>query len=39
MDPKNNPFDKGELAEEMLRETLPAIQGKSGGKFHFDISN
>jgi len=38
-DPRNNPFDKGELAEEMLRQTLPAIEGKSGGKFHFDILN
>jgi glutamate synthase (NADPH/NADH) large chain len=38
-DPKNDPFDKGELAEEMLRQTLPAIEGKSGGKFHFDVSN
>ena len=38
-DPRNNPFDKGELAEAMLRETLPAIEGKTGGKFHFDVSN
>jgi glutamate synthase (NADPH/NADH) large chain len=38
-DPKNEPFDKGELAEEMLRETLPAIENKAGGKFHFDVLN
>jgi glutamate synthase (NADPH/NADH) large chain len=38
-DPKNEPFDKGELAEEMLRETLPAIESKAGGKFHFDVLN
>jgi len=38
-DARNNPFDKGELAESMLRETLPAIEGKTGGKFHFDIRN
>jgi glutamate synthase (NADPH/NADH) large chain len=37
--PRNDPFDKGELAEAMLRETLPAIEGKTGGKFHFDVSN
>jgi glutamate synthase (NADPH/NADH) large chain len=36
---RNTPFDKGELAEAMLREVLPSIEGKSGGKFHFDVSN
>ncbi|MDH3746817.1 MAG: glutamate synthase large subunit [Gammaproteobacteria bacterium] len=38
-DLRNVPFDKGELAEEMLAATLPAITAKSGGKFHFDIRN
>jgi glutamate synthase (NADPH/NADH) large chain len=39
IEPRNDPFDKGELAEEMLRETLPAIEAKTGGRFHFDILN
>jgi glutamate synthase (NADPH/NADH) large chain len=38
-DPRNSPFDKGELAESMLRETLPAIEGKTGGRFEFAIRN
>lgn len=38
-EPRNNPFDKGELAEFMLREVLPAIEGKTGGCFEFDIMN
>ena len=32
-------FDKGELAEEMLATTLPAITARTGGKFAFEISN
>lgn len=36
---KNRPFDKGELAEEMVREVLPAITAKQGGDFHFRITN
>ena len=38
-DPRNNPFDKGELAEEMLRTVLPAIESKAGGKFGFEVRN
>ena len=38
-EPRNDPFDKGELAESMLRETLPAIEGKTGGCFEFDVMN
>ena len=37
--PGNDPFDKGELAEEMLQATLPAIKGKAGGKFGFEVRN
>jgi glutamate synthase (NADPH/NADH) large chain len=38
-EPRNEPFDKGELAEEMLRTTLPAIESGSGGKFGFEVRN
>ncbi len=37
--PSNAPFDKGELAEEMTEVTLPAIEQKLGGRFHFDVKN
>ncbi|MDO3381041.1 glutamate synthase large subunit [Gilvimarinus algae] len=36
---RNEPFDKGELAEAMVREVLPAIEVKSGGEFRFHITN
>ena len=36
---RNAPFDKGELAEEMLAATLPAIEGKLGGTFEFEVQN
>ena len=36
---RNEPFDKGELAEEMLAATLPAIESSSGGKFGFEVRN
>jgi len=38
-DLRNNPFDKGELAEEMLQTVLPAIESKSGGRFGFEVCN
>ncbi|MEA3299560.1 MAG: glutamate synthase large subunit [Pseudomonadota bacterium] len=37
--PKNEPFDKGTLAEAMVAEMLPAIENRSGGIFHYGISN
>lgn len=36
---KNEPFDKGETAEKMVAEMLPAIEAKSGGEFSFEINN
>ncbi len=36
---RNNPWDKGMLAERMVKEILPAIESKSGGIFHYDIKN
>ena len=38
-DPKNEPFDKGELAEAMVEACLPAIEAKSGGRFGFEVQN
>jgi len=38
-DLRNEPFDKGELAEQMVEETLPAIEAKSGGRFGFEVQN
>ena len=38
-DVRNQPFDKGELAEEMLQTVLPAIESKSGGRFGFEVRN
>ncbi len=38
-EPRNLPFDKGELAEDMVRATLPAIESMSGGEFAFDVHN
>jgi glutamate synthase (NADPH/NADH) large chain len=35
----NVPFDKGELAERMLVDILPAIDGQLGGEFHYRVTN
>jgi glutamate synthase (NADPH) large chain len=37
--PRNEPFDKGELAEQMLATIMPAIETKSGGRFGFEVRN
>ena len=36
---KNEPQDKGELAEEMVKDILPAIENKSGGIFNYKVQN
>ncbi len=36
---RNEPFDKGELAEQMVADTLPAIEGKTGGTFSYTVRN
>lgn len=36
---RNEPWDKGELAERMVAEILPAIEAKKGGDFNFEITN
>ncbi len=35
----NTSFDKGELAERMVKDALPAIEGKNGGELHYRIHN
>jgi len=35
----NRPFDRGELAEQMVRDILPAIEAKSGGTFAYTLTN
>ncbi|MEW5755687.1 MAG: glutamate synthase large subunit [Pseudomonadota bacterium] len=37
--PKNEPFDKGLLAEEMVAAALPAIEANRGGTFEFQVRN
>ena len=38
-DLRNEPFDKGELAEEMLVQALPAIEAGTGGQYEFKVQN
>jgi glutamate synthase (NADPH) large chain len=37
--PANAPFDKGELAERMVRDMLPAIEARQGGEWHYELKN
>ncbi len=37
--PSNAPFDRAELAEQMVQDTLAAIDGKRGGEFAYDVRN
>jgi glutamate synthase (NADPH/NADH) large chain len=39
LDPRNEPFDKGVLAEKMLGDMRQAIATKSGGRFSYLVSN
>jgi len=36
---RNEPFDRGELAEQMVREALAAIEAKSGGEYVYAVNN
>ena len=36
---RNEPFDKGELAEKMVADALAAIESKSGGEFSYEVKN
>ena len=35
----NDPFDKGEKAEEIIAATLDTVETKSGGEFEFEVCN
>lgn len=37
--PKNQPYDKGELAEQMVVDTQSAILNKTGGSFDYQVKN
>jgi glutamate synthase (NADPH/NADH) large chain len=37
--PSNAPFDRGELAERMVRDMLPAIEAKLGGEWSYPLDN
>ncbi|MDG4553908.1 MAG: glutamate synthase large subunit [Candidatus Competibacter sp.] len=39
LEPRNVPFDRGELAEQMVRDCLPAIAAQSGGEFSYSLKN
>ena len=39
IDPHNAPFDKGELAERMLKDMHQAIENKTGGTFGYEVAN
>ena len=39
VDPHNQPFDKGALAEKMLSDMQSAIETKSGGTFSYTVNN
>jgi glutamate synthase (NADPH/NADH) large chain len=39
LDDHNEPFDKGELAERMVADILPAIEGRTGGVFEYEVNN
>ena len=36
---RNQPFDKAELAEQMVRDCMPAIKNSRGGEFHYQLNN
>lgn len=39
LNPQNKPYDKGELAEQMVADMKDAIVSKAGGSFSYDIRN
>ncbi|MDH5231980.1 MAG: glutamate synthase large subunit [Gammaproteobacteria bacterium] len=39
VEPKNAPFDKGELAEQMVVDVMAAIEAQSGGVFSYAVRN
>jgi len=39
VDPRNEPFDKGVMGEQMVRDMKDAIAGKTGGTFSYEVRN
>ncbi|GMR16068.1 MAG: glutamate synthase large subunit [Gammaproteobacteria bacterium] len=39
IEPKNEPFDKGELAEKMVSDAINAVVNKTGGEFSYKVEN
>ncbi len=39
VEPFNEPYDKGELAEQMVVDILPAIENKTGGNYSYQVKN
>jgi glutamate synthase (NADPH/NADH) large chain len=39
LDPHNEPFDRGVLAEQMLKDMRAAIDAKAGGEFSYAVNN
>jgi glutamate synthase (NADPH/NADH) large chain len=39
IEPHNTPFDRGELAERMVQDILPAIEAKRRGEWHYEVRN
>lgn len=37
--PRNEPYDKGELAEQMVADMLPVIDNGEGGEFDYQVRN
>ncbi len=37
--PKNEPFDKGELAEKIVKDTAAAVRNMTGGSFSYKVAN
>ncbi|MGD8784988.1 MAG: glutamate synthase-related protein, partial [Thioalkalispiraceae bacterium] len=37
--PKNEPFDRAELAEQMVKDAMPAIEAKQAAEFSYSVSN
>ena len=36
---RNKPHDKGQLAERMVQDIMPAIEAKQGGLFNYNVTN
>jgi glutamate synthase (NADPH/NADH) large chain len=38
-EPRNPPFDKGDLAEKMVADMRGAIESRAGGEWHYEVKN